>query len=130
MEELFVVCREYCGISWGKALDATRVPVDSDLRWPENIYYDPKIRELLGPGSSNPEQASEASKWLLVDQSPPAPFEANKNDGQGKKAEDLQGIGKDQGKKKTSFDPKEKALNATASQPDQTVDPLASKTKV
>ena len=53
-----------------------------------------------------------------MDQAPPAPFEANKNDGQGKKAEDLQGIGKDQGKKKTSSDPKEKAPNAAASQPD------------
>ena len=31
-EELFAVCREYCGISWGKALDVARVPVESDLR--------------------------------------------------------------------------------------------------
>ena len=31
-EELFAVCREYCGISWGKALDAAGVPVGSDLR--------------------------------------------------------------------------------------------------
>ena len=64
-----------------------------------------------------------------MDQAPPVPFEANKNDGQGKKAEDLQGIGKDQGKKKTSSNPKEKAPNATASQPAQTVDPLAPKMK-
>ena len=31
-EELSVVCREYCGISWGKALDAAGVPMGSDLR--------------------------------------------------------------------------------------------------
>ena len=31
-EELSVVCKEYCGISWGKALDAARVPMGSDLR--------------------------------------------------------------------------------------------------
>ena len=31
-EELFAVCREYCGISWGKALNVARVPVESDLR--------------------------------------------------------------------------------------------------
>ena len=31
-KELSVVCREYCGISWGKALDAVGVPVDFDLR--------------------------------------------------------------------------------------------------
>ena len=32
IEELFAVCREYCGISWGKALDIAGVPVESDLR--------------------------------------------------------------------------------------------------
>ena len=31
-EELSVVCREYCDVSWGKALDAVGVPADSDLR--------------------------------------------------------------------------------------------------
>ena len=104
--------------------------MDSDLRWLENVYYDLEIRELPGPDSFNPEQALEASEQSLVDQALPAPFEANKNDGQGKKADDFQGIGKDQGKKKTSSDPKEKAPDAAASQPDQTVDPLALKKKV
>ena len=117
-EELSIVCREYCGISWGKTLDATGVPVDSKLRQPENIYYDSKIRKLPGLDSSNPEQAPEASERPLVDQAPPTPFEANKNDGQGKKAKDLQGIGKDQGKKKNSSNPKEKAPDAAASQLD------------
>ena len=78
MEELSVVYREYYGISWGKALDAARVPVDSDLRWPEIVYYDPEIRKLPGPDSSNPEQAPDASERPLVDQAPPAPFEAKK----------------------------------------------------
>ena len=131
--ELSVVCREYCGISQDKALDAAGVLADSDLRRPENVYYNPEIRELPGPDSSNPKQAPEASERLLVDQAPPAPFEApkesNQNGDQGKKAEDLQSIGKDQGKEKTSSDSKEKALDAAASQPNQTVDPLASKTK-
>ena len=54
-EELSVVYREYCGISWGKALDTTGVPGDSNLRRPDNIYYDPEIRELPGLDSSNPE---------------------------------------------------------------------------
>ena len=133
IEKLFVVCREYCGISWGKALNAAGVPADSDLRRPENIYYYPEIRELPGLDFFNPEQAPKALEQLLVDQAPPAPFEApkesNQNGGQGKKAEDLQGIGKDQGQKKTSSDSKEKALDVAASQTNQTVDPLASKTK-
>ena len=78
IEELSVVCREYCGISWGKALDAAGVPADSDLRRPENIYYDPEIRELPGPDSSHPEQAPQASEQPLVDQAPTAPWEAPK----------------------------------------------------
>ena len=54
-EELSAVCREYCGISWGKALDAAGVPVDSNLKRPESVYYDPEICKLPGPDSSHPE---------------------------------------------------------------------------
>ena len=132
-EELSIICREYYDISWGKAFDVAGVPANSDLRRPKNVYYDLEIRKLLGPDSSHPEQAPEASEQPLVDQTPRTPFEApkefNQNSGQGKKAEDLQGISKDQDKKKISFDSKEKAPDATASQPGQTVDLLASKMK-
>ena len=31
-EEFSTVCRDYCDISWGKALDVAGVPVDSNLR--------------------------------------------------------------------------------------------------
>ena len=61
-EELSAVCREYCDISWGKALDAAGVLVGSDLRRPESIYYDPEIRELPGPNSSHPEQTTQVTK--------------------------------------------------------------------
>ena len=54
-KELSTVCREYRGISWGKALDAAGVPVGSNLRRPESIYYNLEIHELLGPNSSHPE---------------------------------------------------------------------------
>ena len=121
IEELSIVCREYCGISWGKALDVAGVPANSDLRRPENVYYDPEIRELPSPDSFHPEQATQASEQPLVDQAPSAPLEVpkefNQIVGQGKKAEDLKVMGKDQDKKKTSFDPKEKAPDVAASQP-------------
>ena len=52
-EELSAVCREYCSISWGKALDVSGVPEGFDLRRPESIYYDPEICELPGPSSSS-----------------------------------------------------------------------------
>ena len=60
-EEFSSVCREYCGISWGKALDVAGVPVEFDLRRPESIYYDPEIRELSSLDSSHPEQATQVS---------------------------------------------------------------------
>ena len=67
-----MVYKEYCGISWGKALDAIGVPVDSDLRKPENVYYDLEIRELPGPDSSHPKQATQAPEQSLMDQAPHA----------------------------------------------------------
>ena len=69
-----IVCREYCSISWGKALDAVGVPVGSNLRRPESIYYDLEIRELPGLDSSHPEQATQASEQSLADQSPLLPW--------------------------------------------------------
>ena len=39
-EEFSAVARDYCDITWGKALDVTRIPADSSLRRPESIYYD------------------------------------------------------------------------------------------
>ena len=79
-EEFSTVAREYCDISWGKALDVAGIPVDSSLRWPESIYYDPDIHELSGPSSTPP-----------ADQVPPAPVETSKDPhpdaGKGKEAE-------------------------------------------
>ena len=45
-KEFSIICRDYCDISWGKAFDVAGVPVGSDLRQPESIYYDPEIHEL------------------------------------------------------------------------------------
>ena len=119
IEELTAVCRDYCSISWGKALDAVGVPVGSDLRRPMSIYYDPEIRELPGSNSSHPEQATQVSVQPKADQVPPAPLEvpkdSNQGDGQGKKAEDPKGVNKGQDKKKNPSNPKEKASNTAAS---------------
>ena len=66
-EEFSVVARDYCDISWGKALDVAGIPVDSSLRRPESIYYDPDIRELSGPSSSPPEQPAQMSEVSVAD---------------------------------------------------------------
>ena len=65
-KELSAVCKEYCGISWGKALDVVGVPVSSDLRRPESIYYDLEIRELpvLAPLTLNRPPKHLSSQWL------------------------------------------------------------------
>ena len=106
--------------------------MDSDLRRPESIYYDPKICELQGPNFSHLEQATQVSVQSMADQSLPAslevPKDSNQDGGQGKKTESLKGMDKGQDKKKNSFDPKEKAPDTVASQLGQTVDPVVSKT--
>ena len=76
-EEFSTVARDYCNISWGKALDVVGVPADSGLRRPESIYYDPEIHEPSDPNSSLPEQAAQVSEVLKVDQVPPAPLEVS-----------------------------------------------------
>ena len=74
-EEFSAVARDYCNISWGKALDVVGIPTDSSLRQPESIYYDPDIRELSGLGSSPSEQPAQVSEAPIADQVPPAPVE-------------------------------------------------------
>ena len=133
-EELTAVCRDYCSISWGKALDVAGVPMGSNLRRPESIYYDPEICELPGSDSSHPEQATQVSAQPKADQVPHAalevPKDSNQGSGQGKKVEDPKGVNKGQDKKKNPSDPKEKASDTTASQLGQTVDLEISKATI
>ena len=132
-EEFSAVARDYCDISWGKALDVAGVPADSGLRWPESIYYDPEIRELSDPSSSLPEQAAQVSEVPKADQVPLAPLEASMDShqdiGKGKKAETLQGKDKGKDKKKDSSKPTEKASDTAISQLEQAADPRAPKAK-
>ena len=55
-EEIPEVCREYCSISWVRALDAAGVPANSALRQPESIFYPPEIRERPEGGQAVSEQ--------------------------------------------------------------------------
>ena len=66
-EEFFVVARDYCDISWGKALDVAGIPADSSQRRPESIYYDLDIHKLSGPSSSLPEQPAQMSEVPKAD---------------------------------------------------------------
>ena len=61
----------------------------SDLRRLVSIYYDPEIRELSGPDSSHPGQATQVSTHPKVDQVPHAslevPKDSNLDGGQGRR---------------------------------------------
>ena len=74
-EEFSTVPRDYCDITWGKALDVAGIPTDSNLRRPESIYYDSDIGELQGPGSPPLEQPAQVFEVPIADQVPPAPVE-------------------------------------------------------
>ena len=133
-EEFFAVAKEYCDISWGKALDATGVPADSGLRWPESVYYDPEIHELSDPNSSLLEQPVQVFEMPKVDQVPPTPLEvsvdSHQDTSKGKEAETLKGKDKGKDKKKNSSNPVEKASDIAISQPEQATDLGAPKMKV
>ena len=124
-EEFSAVARDYCNITWGKALDAAGIPADSSLRRPKSIYYDLDIRELPDSGSSPPEQTAEVSEAPTTDQPPPAPVEVPTDScqdaGQGKKVEAPQSKDKNQDKGKG------KASDTAISQSKQVADPGAPK---
>ena len=70
-EEFSAVARDYCDITWGKALDAAGVPADSSLRLLESIYYDSDIQELPGSDSPPPEQPASVSEVPAANQALP-----------------------------------------------------------
>ena len=43
--EVTVVCREYCTETYNQALDRAGIPVDSDLRRVDQVYYLEDLRE-------------------------------------------------------------------------------------
>ena len=74
-EEFSAVARDYCNITWGKALDAAGVPADSVLRQPESIFYDSDIYVLLGSESPPLEQPVKVSEVPMTSQVSPGPKE-------------------------------------------------------
>ena len=94
-EEFASVARDYCDVTWEKALDAAGVPADSSLRRPESVYYDLDIQPLSGSDPPPLEQPAPVSEAPATNQDLPAPVEvptASRQDaGQGERAEVSQG---------------------------------------
>ena len=116
-EEFSSVARDYCDITWEKALDAAGVPADSSLRQPESIYYDPDIQAFPGSDSHPPEQPAPVSEAPATNQALPAPVEVPTDSHQ------------DTGRRKRVEASQDKASDAAPSQSKQVADPQASKTK-
>ena len=129
-EEFSAVARDYCDISWGKALDAAGIPADSSLRQPESIYYDPDICKLSSPSSSPSAQLAQVFEVPTAGQALFAPVETSidlhLDAGKGKEAEAPRG--KDKGKGKVKG--KGRASDITISQPEQAAGPGAPKSQV
>ena len=98
-EEFSAVTRDYCDITWEKALDATGVLADSSLRRSESVYYDPDIQALLGSDSPPPEQPASVSEVPAANQAFLAPVEvptdSHQDAGREKKVEASQGKASD-----------------------------------
>ena len=130
------MARDYCDITWGKALDVAGVPADSVLRRPESIFYDSNIRELPSSESPPPEYPAKVSEVPITLQVPPAlrevPTDSRPDAGQGKGVETPQGKdkSKDKSKDKGKDKGKGKASDTTISQPEQAADPGVPKAKV
>ena len=52
VKELSKVCRDYCDMTWDKALTVVGFSANSALRLPGSIYYHPQIHEI--PSASSP----------------------------------------------------------------------------
>ena len=94
-EEFAAVAREYCDVTWGKALDVAGVPGDSSLRRPESVYYDPEIQPLSDSDPPPPEQPASTPEAPVATLDLPASVEgptvSHQDAGQGEKAEASQG---------------------------------------
>ena len=78
-EEVAVVCRDYCTESWGVAMDRAGVPIDSELRRAENIFFSEDIWEIPDTIPS--------IEQLPTTQTPLADVEVSKGAGVGEEAQ-------------------------------------------
>ena len=116
-EEFASVARDYCDVTWEKALDVAGVPADSSLRSLESVYYDLDIQLLPGSDPPPSEQPAPVSEAPVTNQALLTPVEvptaSHQDAGQGERVEASQG----------------KAPDAAPSQSEQVADHQAPKTK-
>ena len=65
-KELSKVCRDYCNLTWDRALSVAGVPTDSIWWQLGSIYYHSDIREIPATTSTPPAPIPESSEQPLV----------------------------------------------------------------
>ena len=98
-EELLEVCRDYCNVTWDKALSVVGIPTDSAWRLPENVFYPPEIRKVLVDAPETSEQPAAILDAIPIAETTKGPSQVTD---QGKEAEGEKGRGKGKGKKPSS----------------------------
>ena len=102
-KKLSKMCKDYCNVTWEKALSIAGVPIDSVWRLPESVYYHPEIYEVSTPISSPPAHALDSSEQPLAIPDALPHSEISKGSGQasdqGQEVEREKGKGKGKGKK-------------------------------
>ena len=155
-KELLEVCRDYCNVTWDRALSVAGVPTDSIWWQLGSIYYHSDIREIPAATSSPPTPTPESSEQPLVvldalslpeiskgsiqadDQGQGAEGEKDKGKGKGKKpsaeakdaAKDREAAAKVKEAEAKTQEVDPKAKDAPTSQSSHKEDPLAPPAKV
>ena len=96
IEELSEVCRDYCSVTWDKALSVVGVPANSIWRLPGSIFYPPEIQEVPANAPKSSEQPMAIPDAIPLTETMKRSSQAGN---QGKGAEGEKGKGKVKGKK-------------------------------
>ena len=119
--ELSEVCRDYCSVTWDKALNVAGVPADSAWRLPENVFYLPEIWKVPADAPEASEQPVAIPDAIPITEATEGPSQVTD---QGEEAKGEKGRGKGKGKK-PSFKSKDPSKEKVAEAKGHGVDPQA-----
>ena len=95
-EELLEVRRDYCSVTWDKALSVASVLTNSVWRLPENVFYLPEIRKVPADAPEASEQPVAIPDAIPITEATEGPSQVTD---QGEEAKGEKGRGKGKGKK-------------------------------
>ena len=98
-EELSELCKDYCSITWDKALNVASVPTNSTWRLPENVFYPLEICEVPADALETSEQPAAIPDAIPITEITKGSSQVTD---QGEDADGEKGKGKGKGKKPSS----------------------------